>query len=400
MNLHDKCQAALEKLAREHLKRQLPPTLPDALDLSSNDYLGLSKHPAVIKAGVDMVSQYGAGSTGSRLLSGNLPCFEALETQIADFKRHESALLFSTGYQANAGVLSTLLSETLWGEAPLVFTDKLIHASLHHACQLAGLRQIRFRHNDLDHLEELLHKHNAHQRPHVIVVETVYGMDGDTVDLERLAAIALTSNGLLYIDEAHATGVIGPEGRGLGASTSDAMRDIKKSGQLLVMGTFSKAAGVSGAYVACSETIKSFLINHCKAFVYSTAPSPFTVGAIAEALRLIPTMDTERKKLHANAEELRLGLGNFGLSTGQSTTQIIPIILGEASQAISARMSLLDMGFITSAIRPPTVPPKTARLRLALNSQVTADQIGSLLSAIQTAINFADKKNLANYKNH
>lgn len=386
MNLNQRCESALEDLAKEGLRRVLVTQSPNLasmqVDFSSNDYLQLSRHPAIVAAGVECAQQHGAGSTGSRLLSGNLPCFEALENQVAQFKGSQASLVFSSGYQANAGALSTLIDKSLWGEEPLVLSDRLNHASLHHACRLAGVKQSRFRHNDMDHLAELLQKHA--NRPKVIVTETVFGMDGDQLPLMQLADLALEHQAMVYLDEAHATGLWGPEGKGLGAMSSPSIDSLKAAGLWVVMGTFSKAIGVSGAYLACSHSVKQYLLNRCAGFVYSTAPSPFTIGAVSEALRLIPMLEAERQHVRQLSNQFRLMLSQAGWDFGTSSTHIIPVLAGEADDAMCLKQHLLTQGLITSAIRPPTVPPHASRIRIALNSSHKPSHLEQVLSALES----------------
>lgn len=384
MSLNDKAEQLVASLETEHNRRRLPKYAPDQgwLDLSSNDYLGLSRHPEVIASGKAYADTFGAGSTGSRLLSGNLPCFEALEDQVAHFKQTEAALVFSTGYQANSSALAALLANDLNGGEPVIFSDRLIHASLHHACTLAGLKQHRFKHNDLNHLRELLVRHAEPNRPSWIITETVFGMDGDLCPVMELAEIACEFDACVYLDEAHATGVFGPQGRGLGTLQSPAIEGLKRKGQWVVMGTFSKAVGVSGAYLACSATIKSYLLNRCNGFVYSTAMSPFAVGAVAKALQLIPEMDEQRARLLENASKFRNRLSELGLNTGSSESHIVPVILGPSEQALALKNQLQQQGIVASAVRPPTVPKNTARLRMALNAQHTHEQLQQLAQEI------------------
>lgn len=371
MNLSEASQQRLEYLARDSLKRILQPCHADqrALDFSSNDYLCLSQRTDIIEAGYTCAKKYGAGATGSRLLSGNLDCFVELETQVAQFKNTEAALVFSSGYQANASGLAALLDKSLWhGIEPLVFTDRLNHASLHHACQLAGVKQIRFRHNDMAHLAELLGKHSESNQPKVIVSETVFGMEGDLLPIEDLAMLALQHKAIVYLDEAHATGVWGPQGRGLGAISNPSIDALKAMGHWVIMGTFSKAVGVSGSYIACSQLFKQYLINRCTGFVYSTAPSPFVIGAVSKALTIIPALQTERAELHATADQLRSQIHALGFETGQSNTHIVPVVVGSASASLELKNHLQQAGIHSSAVRPPTVPPNASRVRLALNT--------------------------------
>jgi 8-amino-7-oxononanoate synthase len=371
MNLSQASQQRLELLAQDKGKRVLLPCPLDqrALDFSSNDYLCLAQRGDIVEAGHECAKKYGAGATGSRLLSGNLECFEALETQVAQFKRAEAALVFSSGYQANASGLAALLDKSLWnGAEPLVFTDRLNHASLHHACQLAGVKQIRFRHNDMAHLAELLGKHVESTLPKIIVSETVFGMEGDLLPIESLATIALQHNAVVYLDEAHATGVWGPQGRGLGAIEHPSVDALKAMGHWVIMGTFSKAVGVSGAYIACSEVFKQYLVNRCTGFVYSTAPSPFVIGAVSKALEIIPGLNTERATLHTAADTLRERVHELGFDTGLSDTHIVPLVVGSNHACLELKAHLQQSGIRTSAVRPPTVPPNAARVRLALNT--------------------------------
>ena len=386
MNLSQASQQRLELLAQDSGKRVLLPCPLNqrALDFSSNDYLCLAQRGDIVEAGHECAKKYGAGATGSRLLSGNLDCFEELESQVAQFKNAEAALVFSSGYQANASGLAALLDKTLWsGAEPLVFTDRLNHASLHHACQLAGVKQIRFRHNDMAHLAELLGKHVESTQPKIIVSETVFGMEGDLLPIEQLAEIALQHKAVVYLDEAHATGVWGPEGRGLGAIQHPAIDSLKALGHWVIMGTFSKAVGVSGAYVACSEIFKQYLVNRCTGFVYSTAPSPFVIGAVSKALKIIPDLNKERGMLQTAADTLRQRVHELGFDTGLSNTHIVPLVVGSNVACLELKAHLQQAGIRTSAVRPPTVPPNAARVRLALNtghSQMVYAQLHQALS--------------------
>lgn len=386
MNLSQASQQRLELLAQDSSKRVLLPCPIDqrVYDFSSNDYLCLAQRGDIVEAGHECAKKYGAGATGSRLLSGNLDCFEELEFQVAQFKNAEAALVFSSGYQANASGLAALLDKTLWsGAEPLVFTDRLNHASLHHACQLAGVKQIRFRHNDMAHLAELLSKHQESSQPKIIVSETVFGMEGDLLPIEQLAELALQHKAVVYLDEAHATGVWGPEGRGLGAIQHPAIDSLKALGHWVIMGTFSKAVGVSGAYIACSEIFKQYLINRCTGFVYSTAPSPFVIGAVSKALKIIPDLNKERGMLQTAADTLRQRVHELGFDTGLSNTHIVPLLVGNNNACLELKAYLQQAGIRTSAVRPPTVPPNAARVRLALNtghSQMVYAQLHQALS--------------------
>ena len=344
------------------------------LDFSSNDYLGLTQHPVLVERACEWAALHGAGAGASRLVSGTSPLHLAVERRIARFKGTEAALLFASGWQANAAVLAALLKAA---PGTLLFTDRLIHASLHHGCAAAGARQIRFRHNDLDHLEALLDERRETPGVRMIVTESVFSMDGDRADLERLAAIARRHEAFLYLDEAHATGVLGPGGAGLSASLPGSVD--------LAMGTFSKAFGSFGGYVAGSRLLIDYLVNVCGGFVFSTAPPPALLGAIDAALDLIPSMDAERARLAARGEQVRRALRDRGYDVGASTTHIVPVVLGEPEAALAASRRLEQAGILAAAIRPPTVPPGSSRLRLALRSTHSDEDVERLLAALAAA---------------
>jgi 8-amino-7-oxononanoate synthase len=366
-----------EGLAQQHLYRVLPQHRPEGveIDFSSNDYLGLSRHPALLAAAHRALDEAGVGSTGSRLLSGNVPCHEALEQQIAHCKGTESALLFCSGYQANATVLAALLDKRVTGRDAVVLSDRLIHASLHHACRYAGVEHVRFRHNDMDHLETLLQEHGAAGKLVFIVGETVYGMDGDVAPLDTLDELAARYGAFLYLDEAHATGIMGRNGYGLLAGR-------QHPPGFIAMGTFSKAIGCSGAYIACSQAVRNYLVNRCSGFVYSTAPSPAMTAAISSALSLLPSLQGERDRVSQNAALLREHLRSLGLECGPSTTHIVPIIVREETRALALKAFLLTRGILASAVRPPTVPRGTARVRVALCATHTDNDLQALHSAL------------------
>jgi 8-amino-7-oxononanoate synthase len=292
---------------------------------------------------------------------------------IARDKNMEAALVFPTGYQANATVLAALLDSKVLGARPLVFSDRLNHASIHHGCFLAGVKQFRYPNVDLEALESLLHKHKRSTHPKFILTESVFSMDGSSVDMDGMTRLAKANGAFLYVDEAHATGLYGKEGYGF---TSDV------DGVDVSMGTFSKALGVQGGYVACSKTVKHYLINKCTGFIYSTGTSPLLIGAIMAAWRLIPEIEHDRKTLLDNAKYLREHLNALGFNTGLSKTQIVPIIVGKINRATALKDYLLDKNMITSVIRPPTVPPHTARVRLCLNTQHTRADLMRLLDCL------------------
>jgi len=376
----DAIDAALDQADREHRRRRIRPVaipgprlvLVDGrqlIDACSNDYLGLSQHPALKARAIEWVERFGAGARAARLVTGTLEAVSELEVRLAQFKQTEAALIFNAGYQANAAVLPALF-ELAGGRDALVFSDRLNHASLHAGCAAAGVRQIRFRHNDLAHLEELIAPHAG--KPCFIVTESVFSMDGDRADTAALAAIARRHDAVLYLDEAHATGVLGPQGRGLAVAAPGAV----------VMGTLGKAFGAAGAYIAGSQALIDYLVNRCAGFIYSTAPAPAVCGAVDAALDLIPAMDGERALLMSRAARLRQRLAEFGINTLASSTQIVPAILGAEDKALAAQQRLEAAGVLAIAIRPPTVPEGLARLRFALSSAHSDADFEQLLDAI------------------
>jgi 8-amino-7-oxononanoate synthase len=343
------------------------------LDVSSNDYLGLALHPDVTARAADYALRLGAGSAASRLVSGTLPEHLAVERKLAAFKGCEAALLFASGWQANAAVLPTLIG--LMPGPVKAFADRLNHASLHAGLAQARMRQIRFRHNDLDHLDRLMGDPEHQGGTRLIVTESVFSMDGDRADLEGLLALAQRRDAILYVDEAHATGVLGPGGAGLCAA-------LPAGAPVIVMGTLGKALGGFGAYVAGTQTMIDALVQTCGGFIYSTAPPPAVLGALDAALDLVPTMEADRARLRASAERVRRAAAERGLHTFGSSTQIVPIGLDSEARALQAMARLEAQGLLAIAIRPPTVPEGSSRLRLSLSAAHGDDAIDRLVAAI------------------
>lgn len=338
----------------------------EMIDFSSNDYLGLSFAPALRERAAQWARDHGAGSGASRLVGGTLPLHARIEARMAAFKRREACLLFASGWQANVAVLAALLKPH-----DLLFTDRLNHASLHAGIMAAGAREIRFRHNDINHLAELLERHRGHAARRFILAETVYSMDGDMAEVGALAALAARHDAFLYLDEAHATGILGEQGRGLAPAEAD-----------LVMGTFSKALGGFGAYVAGSQTLIDYLVQVCSGFIHTTAPPPAQLGAIDAALDLVPGMDAERSHVAALAARLRAGLRGLGHETGPGASQIVPLIAGDAPAALALAARLEAAGILGVAIRPPTVPAGSARIRFALTAGHTEADVDAVLAAM------------------
>lgn len=375
---------ALADLSARRMRRALHPGQPGPgivrrdgrvlINASANDYLGLSHHPLLAERAADWAARHGTGAGASRLVTGTLDLHRRVEARLADFKHTEAALLFASGWQANAAVLPALLkAAAIPGAPPLLFADRLIHASLQHGIQASGLRQHRFRHNDLGHLETLLSASADSPGRRFIVTESVFSMDGDRADLARLRRIADAHDAFLYVDEAHATGVLGPGGAGL---------SVAAGGVDLAMGTLSKAFGGFGAYVAGSATLCDWLANACSGFIHTTALPPPVLGAIDAALDLLPGMEGERARLAAAAAALRAALQREGIDTAGSTTQIVPVLVGDAQATLDLADAVAARGVLAIAIRPPTVPPNGSRLRLALSTAHDEHALGRIADAV------------------
>ena len=370
--------ANLSDLADRGLLRTTATPDSTLLNVSSNDYLGLSHHPLLKQRAAEWATTHGTGAGASRLVTGTLALHQQVEAKLAAFKSTQAALLLASGWQANASVLAALLR--MPGPDPLVFCDALNHASLHHGCRAAGRAQIVFRHNDMNHLADLLNDHANTPGRRFIVTESVFSMDGDQADLPALRALADRHGAFLYLDEAHATGVLGPRGAGLSSTVA--------GGVDLAMGTFSKALGGFGAYVAGSHALCQWLVNRASGFIHTTALPPPVLGAMDAALDLVPSMDAERARLHAHATRLRGALVALGIDHGLSTTQIVPAIAGGEQDAILLAGRLRAHGLLAIPIRPPTVPAGTSRLRLALSaahSEADIDRLIAALAACQPA---------------
>jgi 8-amino-7-oxononanoate synthase len=324
------------------------------LNFASNDYLNLARHPAVLESARRCLETYGAGATASRLVVGTLRCHQELEQRLATLKGYPAALVFGSGYMANVGVIPALV-----GRGDTVFLDRLAHASLMDGAVLSRATVRRFRHNDVAHLEQLLGTCEGKGRT-LVVTESVFSMDGDVAPLADVARVAHAQGAMVLVDEAHATGVFGPAGSGL-------VRQLKlQSAVNLCMGTLSKALGSYGGFIACSEAMRDLLVNRAKSFIYSTGLPPAAVGAAGGALDVIAKMPDLGAELLARSAELRCRLQAKGLGTVLSSSQVVPIILGPNDRLMRIERRLRRAGVIAAAIRPPTVPTGTARLRLSV----------------------------------
>jgi 8-amino-7-oxononanoate synthase len=330
--------------------------------LCSNNYLGLADHPRVREAAAEAAMRYGAGAGASRLVSGNMTIHRRLEEQLADFKQAESCLLFGSGYLANAGVVSALA-----GEGDVVFSDALNHASIIDGCRLARADTFVYDHLDMGHLEWGLRQ--AEGRGSLIVTDGVFSMDGDVAPLAEIAELAQRYDVRMLVDEAHGTGALGPDGRGaVAAAGLEDEIDV-------IVGTLGKSLGSYGAYVCCERSLAKYLINTARTLIFSTALPPPAVAAAMAALGLLREQPRRVEKLQRNAQALREALASHGLDAGRSETQIIPLIVGDAAATVRASERALEGGVFAQAIRPPTVPDGTSRLRLAVMASHSRDEL-------------------------
>ncbi len=321
--------------------------------LCSNNYLGLADHPRVREAAAEAALGWGAGAGASRLISGNMAPHQALEERLAAFKGYESALLFGSGYLANLGAISALAARN-----GVVFSDELNHASIVDGCRLAHAETFVYRHGDVEHLAWGLAE--AGERASLIVTDGVFSMDGDVAPLEDLARLARSHDCRLMVDEAHATGAMGPGGRG-SVAAAGLSEEVD-----LVVGTLGKALGSYGAYVCAGSELSEYLLNTARSFIFSTALPPPVLAAALAALELLETEPQRVRQLSVNAAALREGLVAEGLAAGGGQSQIVPLEVGGAEQTMELCERLLERGVFAQGIRPPTVPPGSSRLRFSV----------------------------------
>ena len=371
----------LEKLTSQDLRRSLT-TVEEALpggrvrvdgrvllNLSSNDYLGLSQEPRLIAAAREAAARWGVGAGASRLVVGHLALHEEVEARLAEFKGTEAAVIFSTGYMANLGTISALV-----GPGDTVFCDRLNHASIYDGIKLSGANLARFPHRDLDRLEALLQKADAGRR--LIVTDSVFSVDGDLASLKDLVELKDRYGACLMVDEAHATGVLGHRGAGLAAALGLTQRVE------VHMGTLSKAMGSLGGFVAGDRRLIDYLHNRARSFIYSTALPPPVLGAIAAALDIVTQEPERRRYLLTEAERFRHTLTQAGFDILGSETQIVPVLAGDNARTLRLAARLRQRGVMAVALRPPTVPPGRSRVRFSLSAAHTSEDLAEARQAI------------------
>jgi glycine C-acetyltransferase/8-amino-7-oxononanoate synthase len=346
------------------------------LMLSSNNYLGLADHPRVREAAAEAAMRWGVGAGASRLVSGTMTIHRRLEERLAEFKRRETALLFGSGFLANAGVIAALARP-----GDVVFSDELNHASIIDGCRLSRAEVFVYDHLDVEHLAWGIAQ--AEGRGALIVTDSVFSMDGDIAPLEEIVELARRRRIRVLVDEAHATGTVGPGGRGALAEAG-----LEQEVDVIV-GTLGKALGSYGAFVACDREVADYLLNTARTFIFSTAlPPPAAAGALA-ALGLLETRPELVTRLRTNSAALRSALIEEGFDVGGSRTQIMPLVLGDAEGTVQACELALDRGVFAQAIRPPTVPAMTSRLRLAVMASHKAGELRAAARVLGDAVRAA-----------
>jgi 8-amino-7-oxononanoate synthase len=375
-------QTELESLRNKSLYRSLRcvegdqgPTLlidgREVINFSSNNYLGLANHPALRDAAKEAIDRYGCGSGASRLISGNMTLHEELESKIAELKGTEASLVFNSGFQANTGVIPVLV-----GEEDVILSDALNHASIIDGCRLSRAKTVVYGHCDLDELERGL-KNSLPNSRRLIVTESLFSMDGDEAPLSDIVNLAEKHGAIVMVDEAHATGVYEPNGAGIVAKLELGER------VLVQMGTLGKALGGFGAYVAGSKALRELLINRCRSFIFTTSLPPAVMAMSIAAIDLIKKEPERRQALRNNCQLLRSGLECLRYSLGNNQSQILPLMIGDATRCMKLSEELLQRGVFAQGIRPPTVPAGTSRLRITLMATHTREHIDQALKVFE-----------------
>ncbi|WP_245832290.1 8-amino-7-oxononanoate synthase [Oceanospirillum sanctuarii] len=379
--LSEALQPELEARREAHLYRsrrtlqgpQTPVTQVDGRELltfCSNDYLGLANHPKVIERFQQAASQYGVGSGASHLVNGHSAQHHALEEELAAFTGRDRAILFSTGFMANLGTIQALV-----GKGDAVFQDRLNHASLLDGGLHSGARFKRYQHNDAEHLNRLLSMTDSERK--LVVTDGVFSMDGDCAPMQPLIDTCQQHSAWLMVDDAHGFGCLGDKGQGIGASFSQNEVPI-------LMGTLGKAIGTSGAFIAGCDALIETLIQFARPYIYTTAIPPAVAAATRTSLQLVQQEPERREHLNKLIAQFRSGAQQVGLALMDSPTAIQPILIGDDAETLSWSRELENAGLLVTAIRPPTVPKGSARLRVTLSASHTADQVDRLLATLAT----------------
>lgn len=382
MNLREELERELADLQERALLRSLRPVVFESegtwlrvngkqlLNLSSNNYLGLAGDPRLKEASVEAVAQWGAGATSSRLVTGNYELYAQVEKKIAAWKGREAALLFGSGYMANVGAITALV-----GRGDVVFSDRWNHASIVDGIVLSRAEHVRYRHNDMEHLEWFLRKHQ-HARRKLIVTDSIFSMDGDAANIAGLVELKRRYGAILLVDEAHGTGVYGETGAGY-CHQLGWHQDID-----VLMGTCSKAVGAYGAFLTGDEWMIRYLQNRARSLIYTTGLPPAVLGAIDKAVEIIQEEGWRREQLRSHVALFRNRLQEAGFAIGEGDSPIIPLLTGSNQTALAFSKRLEEAGIAAVAIRPPTVPEGTARIRFSLMATHRRDELEQALETI------------------
>lgn len=360
----------LKEIKEKNLYRTLKTFDGRVLLFSSNDYLGLSRHPVVVEAAVKAVEKYGAGAGASRLISGNLPLYEELESLLADFKGTEKAIVFSSGYLANLGAITTLA-----GRGDLIAADRLNHASLQDSAVLSRAELKRYRHGDIKDLKRFLE--NSPAKKKLVITDGVFSMDGDIALLPQILELAEIYDAFVFLDDAHSTGVLGEKGRGTCSHFNI------HSGRIIQMGTLSKALGSLGGFIAGSSEFIEFLINRARSLIYTTALPPASLAASIASLKILMKDSSLVERLRENSLYVREELKSSGFDLLSTETPIMPVMMYDEGKALQFSGKLLEEGIYIPAIRPPTVPKGQSRLRLTVSAGNSREEIERCLEAMR-----------------
>lgn len=344
------------------------------VNFCSNNYLGLNGHSEIRKSMEKAILEWGTSSSASRLISGNLELFEIAEKKLAQFKGLEASLIFPSGYQANVSVIPTLV-----GEGDIIFSDELNHASIIDGCRLSRAKICVYKHGDFDDLVKKIK--NERGRKRLIVTDSVFSMDGDVADIKELVSIAEKNDCALLIDDAHATGILGRNGSG-------SLEHFGIKGQdVMVLATGGKALGVSGAFFCCSGLVRNYLINKCRGFIYSTGTLPSIPAGLITSINIVKKEVWRRKKLKELSEYFWKKLRELGLNTSNAPSHILPLIIGDAKKTIEISKKLYEQGIFIRAIRPPTVPENSSRIRFCVTAEHSYEDIEWVINILRKNLN-------------
>lgn len=382
-NIADEALSAIEQAGTLRRLRTLDGPVGRSMKLdgrelllfSSGNYLDLANHPHVVEAAARAARDYGAAASGSRLITGSLTCHDVLEAQLATFYGKQAALVFSTGYMLNVGVIPVLV-----GPGDVVFSDALVHASIIDGVKLSRAEVVVFPHADVATLAQQMREQRPKARRMLVVVDGVYSMDGDVAPLAAIAKLTREHDALLMVDDAHGTGTLGPRGQGA-VELHDVLADVD-----VFAGTLGKALGSFGAFLVGSHKLRQLLINTARSFIFSCALAPPQVAAASAAIELVQREPWRREQLQKHATTLRQSLAAGGLSTAPSTTHIVPVILGSNERTMAAQQGLLERGFHVQGIRFPSVPRGAARLRITPMATHTEQELRALAEAVLSVV--------------